>query len=256
MIQVIQRRQDTRPSKGKQFSDVIQSGLETVGNHFNEQRRQQQEERQYQEENEAAKRQGIDLSGIRNPKIREKGFELAAQGKTKGQLDEREAAQNTAAKKFADELVKNNPNSPMHRTVADIYRSDLPMEDKATMVKSLTGIDPFKVDQQQRLEKDMLRKVYSNKIKELQDQLKSARPSERGAILQQLATIQAERDSIFFGEEVEKAEEDELFREEGGVKKVKFNNKNPEHKAKAEQLYKKYGDLDKVREILSKEFKA
>lgn len=36
--------------------------------------------------------------------------------------------------------------------------------------------------------------------------------------------------------------------------KQKFSSSNPEHKKKAEQLYKTYKDKEKVREILSKEF--
>ena len=36
--------------------------------------------------------------------------------------------------------------------------------------------------------------------------------------------------------------------------KVRFNPKHPEHKAKAEQLYKKFKDKEKVRKELAREF--
>ena len=38
--------------------------------------------------------------------------------------------------------------------------------------------------------------------------------------------------------------------------KMKFNSSHPEHKAKAEQLFKKYGDKEKVREILKREYEG
>ncbi len=46
---------------------------------------------------------------------------------------------------------------------------------------------------------------------------------------------------------------------EGGSergKKMKFNPAHPEHKAKAEQLYKKFGDKEKVRKELQREFEG
>ena len=39
-------------------------------------------------------------------------------------------------------------------------------------------------------------------------------------------------------------------------KKSKFDASNPEHKAKAEQLFKSYGDKEKVREILQREYEG
>lgn len=39
-------------------------------------------------------------------------------------------------------------------------------------------------------------------------------------------------------------------------KKSKFDKKNPEHQAKAQQLFKEFGDKEKVREILRKEFEG
>ena len=45
--------------------------------------------------------------------------------------------------------------------------------------------------------------------------------------------------------------------EEGGKKgKVKFDASNPEHEAKARQLHKKYGDVEKVRKELKREFEG
>jgi hypothetical protein len=43
-------------------------------------------------------------------------------------------------------------------------------------------------------------------------------------------------------------------KEPGREKKARFNSKNPEHQAKARQLYKTHKDKNKVREILEREF--
>lgn len=43
---------------------------------------------------------------------------------------------------------------------------------------------------------------------------------------------------------------------EGKMKKMKFNPKNPEHQKKAQQLHKKYNDVEKVREALRREFEG
>lgn len=50
--------------------------------------------------------------------------------------------------------------------------------------------------------------------------------------------------------------EESEFEEMSKEKKSKFSQSNPEHKAKAQQLYKKLGDKEKVREALRKEFEG
>lgn len=43
---------------------------------------------------------------------------------------------------------------------------------------------------------------------------------------------------------------------ESSSKKQTFNSSNPEHKAKAQQLFKKFGDKEKVRKALQREFEG
>lgn len=44
--------------------------------------------------------------------------------------------------------------------------------------------------------------------------------------------------------------------DKGNIKKIKFDKNNSEHKAKATQLFKKFGDREKVREKLKLEFEG
>ena len=215
---------------------------------------------------------------------------LALQGKTKSQLEAKEADLLSKHKDFADKLEASNPSNPLYKGLAQVYRSDLPSEEKTNIANKLIGLDPYKLQQQQRLKMDSIYKRYNNRIKEVREDLKSAsdfavdemgkidktKPSPRRELEKQLRALQDERDQLLnfaslqdiyldqdespkeFGE-VEAKVEDE---EEG---KPEFNPENPEHKAKAEQLYKKikadaeklggYISPEKIKEKVSKELK-
>lgn len=149
--------------------------------------------------------------------------------------------------KFADNLEKNFPDSPMHKSVADLYRSNLPNDQKSQIIKSLVGVDPLKMDQQRRLQEQEMRTKYSQRIKEEQAALKDQyNPEERKQTGARIRQLQNERDQIlgfeFDDEELEQP-------------KMKFDPKNPEHIKKFEQLDKKFkGDRKKVNEALAREF--
>jgi hypothetical protein len=166
----------------------------------------------------------------------------------------KKAAEQKELESFADKIEKNYPNSPMHKTIADLYRSNLPMDQKSEIVKGLTGLDPFKALQQERLNKEASRKQYNQRIKEEMDKLKSYPPlEEEKRIKAFVKKLQTERDYLLgFDEGDERPAPEE--KEEEKPKKVKFKESNPEHKAKAQQLMKKFNDKEKVRQELAKEF--
>jgi hypothetical protein len=111
---------------------------------------------------------------------------------------------------------------------------------------------------------------YSKRLKEIDDQIKGLKfPNSKDKpelleLKKQRDSLSHERDQLLDfkalngledgQEESFEDEEDDEFEPTG--KKVKFNPNNKEHKAKAEQLYKKFKDKEKVREILSKEFEG
>lgn len=261
MVQIIE--ENKKPSFAQKLNVGVGRGLE-MGQQLIQQHK---EKKDIQTENEAAKKLGVDLSGIKDPKMRQKAYEQALQGKLPSQIEAKEQSLKPKYKDFADKIEADNPGSPIHKMVADIYRSDLPTDDKSNLVKSITGLDPFKMDQQRRLQNDQYIKLYGQKIKEIDNELKTAKtyskvkgePSEADILKQQKKALQAERDQILnyqimngeLSEEEIPEEEEDIEEEE---EKPKFDPSNKQHKAKAEQLYKTLKDKEKVREALSKEF--
>lgn len=165
---------------------------------------------------------------------------------------------------FADKLIKNNPNSPMHKTIADIYRSDMPIDDKTQIVNSLIGIDPFKADQQRRLEQDMMRKVYQGELDNIVKQINAtSSPALKAPLQKQYGETKAKMDAMFFDRKDEEMgddndneddDDDEDIDELRGPK-VKFDPENEKHRKIAEKLMTKYNDTEKVRKSLKKNFK-
>lgn len=295
MIQVLPAVQRKR-SVGQALAQGLAEGLPQAIKIYQEHQKRKEGEQQYQEENETYKQlTGRNLS--KNPDIRKTEIGYALQGQNQLKSEEQrgqnqlqkenlkytnkasEAAAKLAGEKktqqqlasFADKLEADNPNSPVHKTIASIYRTELPMDQKTEIVKSLTGVDPFKVQQQQRLQLDSVLKRYTSRLKELDDEIKNVRnPSSAGKaevqdLKKQRMALRSERDQLLDfkslngmdneEEDFEDEVEDEFDADERGPK-VAFNPANKEHKAKAEQLYKKFKDKEKVREILSKEFKG
>lgn len=77
MPQII--REFREPSRSEKFGRAIQGAGESLGKSYAENLMMAQED-------EDAKRLGLDLSGIRDPKKREKAFELALQGQHQSEL--------------------------------------------------------------------------------------------------------------------------------------------------------------------------
>lgn len=283
MVQRLPAAPPKGPSFSQKLSNAVGAGLEA----YSQIQKGQQEEQQYQSENETYKKlTGRDLS--KNPKTREMEIEYALKGQSEQQKEERKyksKAEEQAAKlrgeekinkelsSFADRLESNNPNSPVHKTIADIYRTELPMDQKTKLVQSLTGVDPFKVEQQKRLQLDSVLKRYNSRLKELDDEIKNVRnPSSAGreevdTLRKQRMALRGERDQLLDFralngmEDEEEGFEDALGEDEEEIEgdegpSVKFDQSNPKHKAVAAKLYAKYKDKEKVREILKKSFKG
>lgn len=121
-----------------------------------------------------------------------------------------------------------------------------------------------KQGQQDRLSKDAISKVYDYEIKRLDKEIKeTALPSMKKPLEQKRAEIESmrkkdlgrfEKGQRNFRLEIEGEAEPEdevpLIEEQ----KPKFDNTNPEHRAKATALYEQLGDREKVRKALRKEF--
>ncbi len=81
MVQII--RENRGPSIGEKFSNAFGAGLSMLQQH-QEQKKQAQ---QLQQEDMAAQRLGVDISGIRDPKIRQEAISQALQGQRAEKLE-------------------------------------------------------------------------------------------------------------------------------------------------------------------------
>jgi hypothetical protein len=160
---------------------------------------------------------------------------------------------------LAKKFESRDPGNKQNQAFADIIRSGLAEKEQTELIKALKGSDPFKQQQQERLALDSVLNRYSKRIKEIDESLKQGmyKTLEDKSILeQQRSKLQAERDELLGFKSIT-GEEDDLTEEKPSKKskrKTKFNPKNIEHKAKAQQLFSKFGDKEKVREALAKEF--
>jgi hypothetical protein len=157
--------------------------------------------------------------------------------------------QNTQSsyKGLAGNIEKNNPNSSMHKTIADIYRSDLPPEQKQKAIESLTKTTPYKAEQQQRLVKDSVLKRYNSRIKELDNEINNARIKDRPPLEKLKKELQSERDGLLDFNAFKPKEEVQ--------EKIQFNPDDPEHMQIFEQIDAQFnGDRKQVNEALSKMF--
>ena len=281
MVQIIP--ENRRPSTAQRLSEGIGRGLEVASQMVQEHQKRKSEEQQYQQENETYKQiTGRNLS--KNSKIREMEIEYALKGQHEFQKEDRkfkskseEQAEKLRGEQktqkemmsFADRLEAKDPK---FKGVADIYRLDIPLDQKTKIVQSLTGTDVYREDQQKRLQLDSVLKRYNSRLKELDDEIKNVRnPNSTGAtevndLRKQRMALRNERDQLLdfralngmedegFEDEEEFEPEEEDEEEEGP--KVKFDPNNKKHKAVAEQLYKKHKNKEKVRKILSKKFKG
>jgi hypothetical protein len=238
------------------------------------------------------KETGVDLSGIKNPEARKMAFVEAM--KEKRPLNELQKSQKALAdaranelrskgdqlasdKKamyaFGDKLQTDNPDNPLYKTIGDVYKSNLPPDQASNIVKAITGVDPFKAQQQLRLQMDSVLNRYSKRLKEIDDQIKGLKfPNSKDKpelldLKKQRNSLSNERDKLLdfkalngLGDDEEESfadeEDEDEFEPQKTGKKVKFDPNNKEHKAKAQQLYKKFKDKEKVRQMLSKEFEG
>jgi len=158
--------------------------------------------------------------------------------------------------KVADQLEANYPDSPAHKMIANVYRSNIPIAEKEKITKAISGSIPYKFQQQARLHQDSIIKNYNTLIKETEAELKNIWASgniKRKKELQDRKTrLQKERDAILDFDALKDKEEKKEETNESG--KTVFNPEIPSHKKEAQDLFKKYKSKEKVAKELSKKY--
>ena len=147
--------------------------------------------------------------------------------------------------RLANEIERSNPGSSLHSTIANIYRSDLSLDEKERMIKNISQSVAYKAEQQERLRLDSTLKRYNSRIKEIDASIKTARYEQRLELEKQKRALQDERDLLLNFETLDTREE----------KKEKFDFSNEKHKSRRDAALKEAkGDRKKAQEILEKEF--
>lgn len=198
------------------------------------------------EEDKALSRMGLDLAGVTDPEIRKAIVTQSLKAKTDKEAEKIQLLQGI---KGTINEIRNLSEAPgiglleqyMPTSEAFYNRAKLKTlsSDMLTFYKSLF---PRGITQEEfkRFEKDYLPK-----------------PSDTTASIQ--GKLDAFEDLINrkIGSFEEPAEKESLKKEKVERQgKETFNPSNPEHQAKAKQLYKTYKDKEKVREALRREFEG
>lgn len=148
--------------------------------------------------------------------------------------------------RIAEQIEKGNPGSSMHKMLADIYRSTLPVEQKEKMIKSLSGSVPFRAEQQNRLQLDSVLKRYNSRIKEIDAAIKNARYDERAPLENQKKALQDERDLLLNFQALNK---EEIDQEQSDFDEIPNGNGKKLDKETAKKFLKLAGDdYDKAME--------
>lgn len=240
MVQIIE--ENVQPSFASQFAKQFGAG---AGQGFGQRLSQipdiLSQKKRLQSEDEALKRMGIDLSGASDPEIRK-------------------AAVTQLLKQKEDKnLEKSNVFRSLKDTVGKLR--DLSSKSGIGLLGrfSPSGEARYNRGQFQTLKSELLnyykslfpRGITQQEFKKFeQEYIPNENDTEeriRGKLDAYENLVQNKLES--FGEEKPQNTE-----KKSG--KVSFNLKNPEHKAKAQQLYKKLKDKEKVREALKREFEG
>jgi hypothetical protein len=280
MVQIIAANPTKRKPFVEQLTEGIVGGLGAAGKYY----LQNQPKREYEKSLEELKKVYANPDLSSEEKLFH-AYKTLGPDKAKSFTEQitnigTERENRAAMKSFGEQLKAGFPDSPIHQTLGNLYTSGLPSQDVSNIARSLTGTDPFKQQQQTRLQLDSVLRAYSQRIKELDSEIKGLNyPNTKDK--EEYADLKAKRDALrgerdrildfrrmsgfgdFGGEDLmmedfaETGEEDEMPKPKPkkAVKKVRFDPKNKEHMAKFNQLDRAFfGNREKINAALAKEF--
>ncbi len=253
MVQVLQPKNRERPSFAQSIVGGLVEGIPAGIEKY------QSIKKQGSEKQAVKNKFGEDIANL--PKDLQK---VSIENDLKGKQAEKEKA---AYATFADKLELSHPDDKKMKGIAEIYRSDLPSKDKSQLVTALTGTDIYRDQQQRRLQMDTDLRRYNNRIKEINEEIKTLRfpqtkDKERHEQLNKMRMgLQQERDQLLgfkylegLNEDEEEQEIEDVAEDETGL--TQFDPSNEKHQSVAKKLMEQYKDKEKVRVELRKKFKG
>lgn len=181
-------------------------------------------------------------------------------------------AEKDKAKKEMDDFanVLDSMGTPMHKTLAALYRMDAPVDQKNDIAKALTGINPYNEAIQSRLAFEQGRKYLTDKLERQRKEWEAARSVDRPALMERMQETEKELEEFYMQykqnpftssmitfdiKEKPETRERTMEMKPGDAAKVRFDPQNPEHKAEAINLNKKFkGDRKKVDAALREKY--
>lgn len=139
MIQII--KENRKPTTGERFNKAFGTGLNILQEH----QQKQKQESQYEQENEAAKRLGMDLTGIRDPKMRQEALSYALQGRNQEMLESQKLQGKQQIAQGKQDFLKNvlggNQNQQMNPQEGQMKGFD-PSNIPDSAIAEATAMDP------------------------------------------------------------------------------------------------------------------
>ena len=147
---------------------------------------------------------------------------------------------------MADRIEETNPDSPQHKMLSDVLRSNIPQDQKEKLIKTISATNPFKVEQAKRLKQDSTIRNYNSLIKETQKKL--ANLMDSGGDEKEIKSLKQRRDKL-------EKERDKILNFDALKEKSTFDPNNPEHMKKFEEIEAQFkGNKVKINEAMGEEF--
>lgn len=162
--------------------------------------------------------------------------------------------------RFADQLELDNPGNRIYQTIANVYRSDIPTEEKHKIAKALTGGSSLTAEQRESKHKERQVGLYDKLIREIDRDLAGTLPQkEEDALIKRKNDLKRARDSLIEINgllDTEEKSATEGKRANFSKEKPVFDEHNKAHMKRVEELEKEFGnDAEKIEAALQEEFR-
>jgi hypothetical protein len=172
------------------------------------------------------------------------------------QLVARKAQQ--AEENLARQIEETHPGDKNRQVIANVLRANIPSSEKEKMIKAITGGHNLTSAQRESAHLDRVQRRYRNQIKDLREALKTTpytkNDEARNEVRAEIKRLQDELNLLLNFSNMQ-GEEEEIEAKPKSKEKPVFNENNPAHMKRVEELEKEFGDdADKIEAVLQQEF--
>jgi molecular chaperone GrpE (heat shock protein) len=235
MVEII--RENRGPTFAEKFGTAVGKGLDSGSQLYEAYQKKQR----LREENEAFKRMGMDLSGITDPELRKTIISETLKGQNRKKQEDTQKFSTGLETIDRMRAIINKGNVGRGSSILGFFPGETQRDrgELEQLGKSLIPLVAAGVPIRNQKEFEEYKRTITD----------PSSPDDRflGA-LDGLERI--------FKEKINSEIKPETEEKKGKEPKAKFNPNNSDHQAKANQLYKKFKDIEKVRQELKREFEG